>query len=276
MSTPLQLFHGLDDQQWHETVAKSIHGSVEGLPGFPSSSLQEIFVGESNEAALAEAFAIYKLLKARATLTRETNVLDFGVGYGRILRLFVKDVDSAHLYGVDVDRSILDEATRLHVAGTLLKIEPRGALPFPDCFFDIAYAFSVFSHLSPSSAHHWLTELMRSTRPGGVLLITTMTDRFLNLCLACSRKDERDRNQYEQIYAKLFHNPSAAIDSYKAGKHVFSGVGGHAAVLTSNDYGWAAMPRRFLEDALGAYASHIEFIDDESVCEQGIFLIRKI
>jgi SAM-dependent methyltransferase len=273
---PKHSFHDLDEKQWFDQLLKSNYESVPGLPAFPQANLQDIFVGKSGEAALAEAFAIYKLLKARATLTRETNVLDFGVGYGRILRLFVKDVDSAHLYGVDVDRAILDEATRLGVEGTLLQIDPMGELPFPDCFFDIAYGFSVFSHLSPSSAHHWCTDLMRSIRPGGLLAITTTTDRFLNLCLACSLKEERDRSHYEQIYAKLFHNPQVAIDSYKTGKYVFSGCGGHASVLKPDNYGWAAMPRRFVEDALGAYASHIEFIDDESVCEQGIFLIRKI
>lgn len=276
MSNSLDLFNDLDDQQWFETVAKSIYQPVQGLPGFPSSNLQEIFIGKSGKPALTEAFMIYKLLKAQVILTQKTNILDFGMGYGRILRLFVKDVDSAHLYGVDVDRSILDEAIRLNVAGTLLRIDPMGALPFPNAFFDIAYSFSVFSHLSPSSAHHWLIELIRSIRSGGLLLITTMTDHFLNLCLYCNRKNERDRDHYEQIYARLFDNPSAAIDSYKTGKHVYSSTGGHASILTSDNYGWAAMPRKFIEDTLGAYASHIEFIDDGFVCDQGIFLIRKI
>ncbi len=274
MPIPLT-FHDLDEQQWLETVTESIHRSVPGLPAFPSSHRQEIFVGKSGEAALIEAFAIYTLLKTKATLTRETTVLDFGVGWGRILRLFVKDVDSAHLYGVDVDRSILDEATSLGVAGTLVQVDPMGTLPFPDTFFDVAYGFSVFSHLSSSSARHWLTELMRSVRPGGLLLLTTMTDRFLNLCLACSRKDDRERNRYEQIYAALFHDPASAMECYASGQHVFSSVGGHADVLTPDNYGWAAMPRRFLEDVLGDNVSHIDFIDDPLVCEQGIFLIRK-
>jgi SAM-dependent methyltransferase len=270
------LFHGLDDDQWFQTVAKSIDQPVQGLPAFPSSNFQEGFVGKSGLRSMEEAFLIYKLLKTRAALTRETKVLDFGVGYGRILRLFVKDVDPANLYGVDVDRSILDDATRLGVEGTLLQIEPIDTLPFPNAFFDIAYAFSVFSHLPPDYAHHWLNELMRSIRPGGLLLITTMTDHFLEHCLTCKREDEQNLDYHQKIFAKLFDDPSAAIDSYRAGKHMYSGTGGAADILTPNNYGWAAMPRKFIEDALGAHASYIEFIDGWSVCNQGIFLIRKI
>ena len=44
----------MDDQQWYERILRSIDDPSLGLPGFPSVYQQEVFVGKSNEVALAE------------------------------------------------------------------------------------------------------------------------------------------------------------------------------------------------------------------------------
>lgn len=75
----------MDDRLWYEHIRRSIIDPTLGLPGFPSAYQQEVFVGKSNEAALAEAFHFYQLVKARSyRLRRNSPVLDFGVGWGCI------------------------------------------------------------------------------------------------------------------------------------------------------------------------------------------------
>jgi SAM-dependent methyltransferase len=48
----------------------------------------------------------------------------------------------------------------------------RPPLDFPDRFFDLVYAVSVFTHLPESLQLAWLQELRRVTAPGGLVLLT--------------------------------------------------------------------------------------------------------
>jgi ubiquinone/menaquinone biosynthesis C-methylase UbiE len=265
----------MDDQAWFERIVRSINDTTLGLPGFPSKYKQEVFVGKSNETALAEAFTFYKIVKSGSIpLHADSKVLDFGVGWGRIIRFFLNEVDASNLYGVDVDDAILDEARATGVAGHLTQIGSRERLPFEDNFFDVIYAFSVFSHLSTISAKFWLPELMRVLKPGGSLVMTTTTDRFLNLCLACSLK-KSDRNNYEEDYAQMFADPTAARVRYQAGEHVYAAVSGNAEVLDADSYGWAAMPPAFVQREIGHLARSVAFTDDPDLLEQGFFIVRK-
>ena len=265
----------MDDQQWYERILRSINDPSLGLPGFPSVYQQEVFVGKSNEEALAEAFTFYKIVKkASHPLRRSSPVLDFGVGWGRIIRFFLNDVDAACLHGVDVDEAVLDLAKSTGVAGNLSRIGSNARLPYDDGYFDAIYSFSVFSHLSEVSAKFWLSELMRVLAPGGTLVMTTTTDHFLELCQACALK-ESGRNQYEEDYARMFADPGEARRRYSAGEHVYAAVAGNADVLDAANYGWAAMPPAFVEREIGSLARSISFVDDPGLLPQGFFTVRK-
>jgi trans-aconitate methyltransferase len=265
----------MDDQLWYERIVRSINDSSLGLPGFPSTYQQEVFVGKSNEVALAEAFDFYQRVKAASYPLRRTSpVLDFGVGWGRIIRFFLNDVDADSLHGVDVDGAIIDVARSTGVAGHLGTIAPNDRLAYNDDHFEVIYAFSVFSHLSEASATFWLAELMRVLKPGGTLVLTTTTDRFLELCEACSYK-LADRNQYEDDYARMFDDPADARRRYATGEHVYAAVAGNAEVLEASNYGWAAMPPAFLERQIGQHAVWIHFTEATDALPQGVFSIRK-
>lgn len=265
----------MDDQSWYERIVGSISDSSLGLPGFPTAYQQEVFVGKSNEAALAEAFHFYRQVKAGSyALRRDSTVLDFGVGWGRIIRFFLNDVDAGNLHGVDVDKDILDVARSTGVPGNLSVIQPNAKLEYDDGYFDVIYAFSVFSHLSEPSAKFWLAELMRVLKPGGTLVMTTTTDSFLELCEACSYK-LNDRNQYEEDYARMFADPAEARRRYAAGEHVYAAVAGNAEVLEASNYGWAAMPPAFVEREIGRLAQSIAFVEATLELPQGVFTVRK-
>ena len=117
------------------------------------------FVGSANEQAIMEVWPFYQLV--RQHLLPSQPILDFGVGWGRIIRLFLRDVDAKYLHGVDVDPDVIALCKRLDVPGELSTIGKRGALPYPDRYFGTIYAYSVFSRLSPESSLHWIEEIKR-------------------------------------------------------------------------------------------------------------------
>lgn len=78
------------------------------VPMFPPEEIQQQFVGASYEHALYEAYLFYSLVKTHAQnlgvpLNKERKILDFGCGWGRIIRFFFKDVRHKNLLGIDVD-----------------------------------------------------------------------------------------------------------------------------------------------------------------------------
>ena len=105
----------------------------------------------------------------------EARVLDFGCGAGRVLRHLVGR--AAELHGAELDEPSVDwlrDHLGDHVQAVLTTEEP--GLPYPDDHFDVAYAYSVFTHLTVHWAG-WLAELHRVLRPGGVLLASTISPR---------------------------------------------------------------------------------------------------
>ena len=64
-------------------------------------------------------------------------ILDFGCGWGRILRFFLKDLDQKYIHGVDVEPSAIAECRDTRVPGDIQLIAPHGPLPFSNDTFEI-------------------------------------------------------------------------------------------------------------------------------------------
>jgi len=105
------------------------------------------------------------------------SILDFGVGVGRLARLF--HGFGGRYVGMDVDpRHIAWVAENLaHVEAVLTA--PRKPLPSPADSFDAVVSVSVFSHLSEKDHLFYLAELARVARPGAVLLLSIHGARAL-------------------------------------------------------------------------------------------------
>jgi SAM-dependent methyltransferase len=101
-------------------------------------------------------------------------VLDFGCGAGRTLRHFLAEATTAEVWGADVDAASIDWLTRelcppLHA----VRCGACPPLPFAAGSVDLAWAISVFTHLTDASAA-WLLELHRVLRPDGLLMASYM------------------------------------------------------------------------------------------------------
>jgi SAM-dependent methyltransferase len=101
-------------------------------------------------------------------------VLDFGCGCGRVVR---------HLRGIDLAGSDADAPAIAWCRRNLpyARFETNGRVPplaWEDGTFDLAYAFSVLTHLTEELQARWLVDLARVLRPGGLLLVSTHGDRY--------------------------------------------------------------------------------------------------
>jgi SAM-dependent methyltransferase len=176
-ATDLTIFGELSDLSW----ANLVLGAVP-LPSVPPETLQRNWCGNSGAPLALQSADFYRLLKesyARHGQTALTGsmILDFGCGWGRITRLFAKDVHPDRIFGCDSDAQILEWCKDL--PGTFRQSETRlRVLPFQERF-DLAFAFSVFTHLGPKTHASALQALRASLAPNGLLIVTIRPRTFL-------------------------------------------------------------------------------------------------
>lgn len=122
-----------------------------------------------------EYFAEYKvadlahyLSKMRASCRR---IADFGSGIGNSIPYFRKYFPGTNLICVDVSaRSHRLAQDRFPGKEEFLLIEGNN-VPIDDASQDIVFSACVFHHISGEEHQQWLKELLRITRPGGILAI---------------------------------------------------------------------------------------------------------
>jgi SAM-dependent methyltransferase len=97
-------------------------------------------------------------------------ILDLGVGCGRIARHASK-FTQAEMHGVDYNARLARWCAK-NLKGRYSQNRLEPPLDFPPAHFDIAYLYSVFTHLRRPTQDAWLAELARVLRPGGLALVT--------------------------------------------------------------------------------------------------------
>jgi len=101
-------------------------------------------------------------------------VLDFGCGAGRTLRHFLLEAERAEFWGADLDATSiawLQENLSPPLHPWRCSAVPPSGLEHGS--FDLAWAISVFTHLTDNSSA-WLLELHSLLKPGGLLIATYM------------------------------------------------------------------------------------------------------
>jgi ubiquinone/menaquinone biosynthesis C-methylase UbiE/glycosyltransferase involved in cell wall biosynthesis len=248
------------------------------LPGMPAEEVQLRFTGRSGEATLEQAYGFYQICKRElgrrgSALTPNSRILDFGCGWGRITRFFLKDVEPENLVAVDV----LDEAVRLcrdtKLPCQVLKIQPAPPLPFADASFDTIIAYSVFSHLSEDYARVWMREFSRVLKRGGTLLATTRPREAVTVS-AQYRAQGESAPGYARAAARSFRDPKPVLRAYDAGEFCFDPAG--EALGLSGWFGEALIPKAYAQKNYADWYSEIEMLESQAhhLFDQNLLILR--
>jgi len=225
-----------EDETWARYLA-----SHPNAPPLPPEHVQTRFVGSCGEASFGEPSIFWRrilsvLNREGVTLSRKARILDIGVGWGRIYRWMMRDVDTSGIIGVDVD----PDAIRM-----CLEAMPRGRFELtaeepPETGMDLAVAYSVFSHLSEAAARKLLDYAWRALRPGGYLALTTMTK---NHVWVWREYLDTDPNGRAPLLREMGFTPEAWMDKATGGQALYLPTGGGNDVLAASDYGEMILPR---------------------------------
>jgi hypothetical protein len=271
----------LSDQGWLELLVASLSSrNVAGiaLPGFPSAEVQAQFTGSSREQTLQEAFGVYTFIRDTcAALGRplgvDSRLLDFGVGWGRFLRIFIRNIAAENLYGCDIDPDVLRLCRELGLPGNLDRIYPNGKLPYPDGWFDAMYAYSVFTHL-PEAVHlHWMRELARVSRPGCVFALTLEPRGFIDFVAGLGSRQDLQPGWHQKLATFAPRCPEFLAD-FDNGRIAYMPTGG-GDHRDESVYGDAVVPLAFIEQNWSNDFKVHEYIDDPARFYQAMLVVQR-
>ena len=214
---PIALFGAVDDEFWLWCFTEGYRSddrlrSI--LPAFPPEEVQYRFTGAAGDNTMKEAFSIYRLVKSladRYLRGRLDSVLEFGCGWGRIVRLFTRDVEPHRLWGIDCLPAAIDICKQTIPDTHFELVEPFPPTRAPERAFSLVYAYSVFSHLSEAAHLAWLGEFRRILRPGGLLVATTRPRDFILTCaqLRAAGEQRAWAPGYSPSFSKYRRRPGA-------------------------------------------------------------------
>jgi ubiquinone/menaquinone biosynthesis C-methylase UbiE len=139
------------------------------------------FFSEYKVAALKEIADAYKISVER--------ILDFGSGIGNSIPFFRCFFPAARLICTDTSKRSLEMSQeRFPDQREDYALVQADAVPAPDASADICFSSCVFHHIPHEEHGHWLRELLRVTRPSGMLSVfehnplNPLTVRAVNTC----------------------------------------------------------------------------------------------
>ncbi|MGI8558310.1 MAG: class I SAM-dependent methyltransferase, partial [Solirubrobacteraceae bacterium] len=157
-----------------------------------------------------------------AALAPSARVLDYGCGWGRLTRYFARDVDPGNLHGCDPVQRILDVCTESRVPATFshTPFVPH-QLPYTEPF-DLAYSFSVFTHISEQAGNACVRALHDALRPGGILVLTLRPPDYLHFSeLMRPVLSGGEPNLAEPHYLFAAHPAEASHPQYAGGEMTY-------------------------------------------------------
>jgi SAM-dependent methyltransferase len=146
--------------------------------------VQMSWTGTHGERLLAQSLEFVRMMEAgyrkiTGRALADTDILDFGCGWGRIMRLMLRYTPPSKLYGVDPWDESLELCRERNLPGQLALSDyvPR-SLPFGEQKFDLIYAYSVFTHLSAKTAGIAQQTLLGRLNKDGVLVMTVRPEIY--------------------------------------------------------------------------------------------------
>lgn len=270
----------LDLDAWIAALKRSVSERVQdgrGFPDFPSAEVQRQFVGSAYEDALDEAGKFYAFAQESMgdkAYKRSTGqgYLDFGSGWGRIGRFFLRDFSSENMVGVDIDPDMVAFCNGADLPGRFETIANGQPLAFADGSFRLITAYSVFTHLPPHLFRAWLAELLRVLAPGGLLVFTVEPPRFLDFLEATDASSPNAWLAALAVYKHLL--PGLREDLTRDGiAYLASGGGDYRG---PDVFGETVVTAKFVAREAAPHGGEVvRYVDDPAQFWQAAVVIRK-
>ena len=124
------------------------------LPSMASADVQNLWTGQSGQALLIQSTTFIRQIESIVSRfgnshLRQANILDFGCGYGRLLRLLYYYADPANIWGVDAWEKSLTLCREHGLPGHLVNL----IRPLLDCPFQIGRLTWRFLFRSSRTCH---------------------------------------------------------------------------------------------------------------------------
>lgn len=265
---------------WIAALKRSVSERVQDgcvFPDFPSAEVQRQFVGSAYEDALDEAgkfyaFAQESMVDKAYKRSTGQGYLDFGSGWGRISRFFLRDFATDNMVGVDIDPDMVAFCNAADLPGRFETITNGQPLAFADGSFRLITAYSVFTHLPPHLFRAWLAELLRVLAPGGLLVFTVEPPRFLDFLAATDASSPNAWLAALSVYKDLL--PGLHEDLTREGiAYLPSGGGDYRG---PDVYGETIVTAKFVAKEAAPHGGEVvRYVDDPSQFWQAAVVIRK-
>jgi len=149
-----------------------------------SEEVQRQWTGATGAELLKQSLSFVRILEAAsarymAKSPHDSTILDFGCGYGRIIRLLYYYTGPNNIWGIDAWNAPLEMC---RADGLICNLEQShnipDELPVGNTTFDLGFAFSVFTHLSPQAARSSLRAIRRHMKKDSVFISTIRPVEF--------------------------------------------------------------------------------------------------
>jgi SAM-dependent methyltransferase len=275
----------IDDSEWFELQfaperARISHGIP--MPGVPTDAEQITFTGMCGRENLQQAFSFYQYVRGSTGVSRleDPKILDFGGGWGRIARLWLRETEARNITVADTMAFAIDCLKKTGAPFRIIHNPPMPPLPGAQpASFDVIYAYSVFSHLSETYSRLWIDHHLTLLRPGGYFVFTTRGDRFMldlaGIKAAAGTKvggahEEAGVNEYLEQLRRL-PEPDLIRERYRAGRFQFFPL--QHSHHVEECAGETIIPEGWLRANYGSCV--VSFTQDVPDVDQSVVMLRK-
>jgi ubiquinone/menaquinone biosynthesis C-methylase UbiE len=243
------------------------------LPSMPDEIAQVRFTGFEGDATMFRAFEVYARVKRLSEkhlgkISSLQTILDFGCGWGRVVRLFLKDLDPSRIWGVDCLSGIIEVCQQTNTWCNFRVVDPLPPTSFPDHKFDLVYSYSVFSHLSEDAHNKWLLEFNRLLKPGGLLIASTWGRQFIKYC----RTVRQVRGPSTEAGFNVFPNTEQSLSDYDKGNYCYHPLHG-GDILDTSFFGETCIPKGYVLEHWTKQFEFLEFIEGPD--SQNTIVVKK-
>ncbi len=157
------------------------------LPSMAPDDVQDLWTGNHGHTLLFQSCAFARslehgFLKHTGKQLRDISILDYGCGWGRLIRLMYAFTAPKNIYGCDPWERSIELCQKSGIKANLAVCDYLPTdVPFPETKFDLIYAFSVFTHLSENTANTVLAVCRKAIKEDGLLAVTIRPESYWHI-----------------------------------------------------------------------------------------------